>query len=365
MTINTIITVLEKFAPPIHQEGYDNSGLLVGNANWECTGIICTLDTLENIVGEAIKKKVNLIVSHHPIIFKGLKSITDTDYIQRTVLTAIKNDIAIYAIHTNLDNVLTGVNHYIGNKLGLLNQTILLPKKDLLYKLYTYVPTAYAEVVRNALFTAGAGNIGNYSECSFNITGIGTFKPGQDTAPFIGETGGKREAVNEVKIEMVFPGFLQNTVLSALFKSHPYQTVAYEILKLENKHQDVGSGMVGFLPESLEENDFLVLIKQTFGLTFIKHTALLNKQINKVALCGGSGSFLTKHAISCGADAYITSDVKYHEFFDADNNLLLLDIGHWESEQFTIDLLHEHLRKVFPTFAVLKTAVNTNPVRYF
>lgn len=365
MTINEIISILEELAPPTYQEAYDNCGLLTGNCNWQCTGIICTLDTLENVVEDAIKNKANLIVSHHPIVFKGLKSFTGSNYVERTILAAIKNDIAIYAIHTNLDNVLTGVNHYIANKLGLLNQTILLPKKELLCKLDTYVPTTHADVVRNALFAVGAGSIGNYNECSFSTTGVGTFKPGQNTTPYIGQPNCGRESVNEIKMEMIFPAFLQSTILNALFKNHPYETVAYEIIKLENKYQEVGSGLIGYLPESLNEKDFLKLVKQTFGVTFLKHTALLGKPIRKVALCGGSGSFLTKNAISCGADAYITSDLKYHEFFDVDNKLLLLDIGHWESEQFTIDLLYEYLRKFFPTFAVLKTAVNTNPVRYF
>ncbi len=365
MTINEIVVQLEKLAPTPYQESYDNCGLLTGNAKWECTGIVCTLDTLENVVEEAVKKKCNLIVSHHPIIFKGLKSLIGSNYIERTVLAAIKNDIAIYAIHTNLDNVLVGVNRFIGNKLGLLNQTILLPKKEMLCKLYTYVPTTHANAVRNAIFAAGAGNIGDYSECSFNVTGVGTFRPGQNTNPFIGTTGGERETVDEIKMEMIFPFYLQNSILKALLNSHPYETVAYEIIKLDNKYQDVGSGMIGFLPESLREKDFLELVKQLFGLKIIKHTELLGKPIQKVALCGGSGSFLLKNAIAAGADAYITSDIKYHEFFDADNNLLLLDIGHWESEQFTIDLLHLYLQEIFPTFAVLKTAVNTNPVRYF
>jgi putative NIF3 family GTP cyclohydrolase 1 type 2 len=260
------------------------------------------------------------------------------------VLAAIKNDIAIYAIHTSLDNVQMGVNRMIANQLGLQGQSILSPKKQMLSKLYTYVPTTHAGVVRDSMFNAGAGNIGDYSECSFNTSGIGTFRPGKNTNPFIGQTGGKRENVDEIKLEVVFPSFL---------------------IHLENKYQEVGSGMVGFLPNSLGEYDFLALVKQAFGLKFLKHTALLGKPIQKIALCGGSGSFLLKNAIACGADAYITSDIKYHEFFDADKHLLLLDIGHWESEQFTIDLLQNYLQEIFPTFAVLKTAVNTNPVRYF
>ena len=364
MKIQEIVSFLESVAPPVLQESYDNAGLITGNGNWNCTGIITTLDATEEVVQEAIEKKCNLIVAHHPIIFGGLRKITGKNYVEKTVITAIKNDIAIYAIHTNLDNVLHGVNAAIADKLGLVNQTILQPKNDTLKKLFTFVPVEYAEKVRSAIFTAGAGHISNYSECSFNAKGEGTFKPGEGTNPFTGKIG-ERHTEEEMKLEMIFPAWLENKILIAMIAAHPYEEVAYDIVALENQNQQVGSGLVGELVVPVKEREFLDLLKEKFNLSVIRHTPLRGKPVKKVALCGGAGSFLIGAAIAAGADFYISADIKYHEFFDANGRLVIADIGHYESEQFTIDLLFDILRQKFPTFAVLKTGVKTNPVHYF
>jgi dinuclear metal center YbgI/SA1388 family protein len=364
MQIVDIIKVLEQKAPPSLQENYDNAGLLTGNAGWECKGVLCTLDATEDVVMEAIKRNCNLIVAHHPIIFGGLKKITGKNYVERTVIAAIKNDIAIYAIHTNLDNVLEGVNNRIADRLGLINRKILAPKPGQLMKLYTFVPTEHAEKLRSALFAAGAGNIGNYSEASFNAEGTGTFKGSENTNPFVGEPG-KRHEEKEVRIEAILPVYLQSVVIKALLAAHPYEEVAYDLVPLANDFQSVGSGLLGELPEGLDEKGFLYMLKTSFELELVRHTPLLGKKIHKVAVCGGAGSFLTGRAIGAGADVYVTADVKYHEFFDADGRILLADIGHWESEQFTTELLIEILQAKFPTFAVLKSGVKTNPVNYF
>lgn len=364
MKIAEVISFLESVAPPSLQESYDNAGFITGNNNWECTGIITTLDATEAVVLEAIEKKCNLIVAHHPIIFGGLKKITGRNYVEQTIITAIKNDIAIYAIHTNLDNVLDGVNATMAGKLGLINRKILQPKNNTLKKLFTFVPVNQAEKVRSAIFTAGAGHISNYSECSFNTKGEGTFKPGEGTNPFTGNSG-ERHTEEEMKMEMIFPEWRQAAILSALFAVHPYEEVAYDIITLDNQNQQTGSGLVGELPEPLSETAFLGLLKSKFNLSVIRHTPLLNKMVKKVALCGGAGSFLIGAAASSGADFYITGDIKYHEFFDANNRLVVADIGHFESEQFTIDLLYEVLSQKFPTFAIQKSGVKTNPVHYF
>lgn len=367
MTIKQVTAFLENWVPLHLQEIYDNAGLITGDASWLCTGIICSLDATENVVNEAIEKKCNLVIAHHPILFRPIKKITNTSYVERTIIKAIKNDIAIYAIHTNLDNITGGVNTVMAQKLGLDEKSlcILSPKKEMLAKLYTYVPLPQVEAVKTALFNAGAGAIGLYNECSFSVTGTGTFKPMEGTEPYIGSAGGKREEVPEAKIEFIFPAARQRQILEVLLQSHPYEEVAYEIIRLENADQYIGSGLIGSLPETLSEASFLNLVKKTFNLSVIKHTTLLNKPIKKIALCGGAGSFLIKNAIAAGADAYITADVKYHEFFDADGKTLLLDIGHWESEQYTIDLLANFLQYKIPTFAVLKTEINTNPVHHF
>ena len=364
MIIQDITSLLEKIAPASLQENYDNAGLITGNANWECAGIITALDATEEVVQEAIEKKCNLIVAHHPIIFSGLKKITGKNYVEKTIIAAIKNDIAIYAIHTNLDNVLQGVNGKIADKLGLINRKTLQPKKDILNKLFTFVPVDFAEKVRNAIFAAGGGQISNYTECSFNTAGSGTFKAGEGTKPFIGKIG-ERHTENEIKIEVISPSWLEQKIYNAMITAHPYEEVAYDIVALGNSSNSVGSGLIGELPESLDEMTFLKNIKENFNLSVIKHTSLTGKKVKKVALCGGAGSFLIGTAVAAGADFYISSDIKYHEFFDANGKLVIADIGHYESEQFTTDLLFDILREKFPTFAVLKTGVKTNPVQYF
>lgn len=364
MKLNEIIGILEKISPKINQEHYDNCGLLIGNKNIECTGIICTLDVTESVVLDAKKKKCNVIIAHHPIIFSGLKKINGDNYVEKAVIAAIQNDIAIYAIHTNLDNVIHGVNATIADKLGLINRTVLAPKANLLMKLFTFVPIHHAEKVKNALFEAGAGNIGNYSECSFSVEGNGTFTAGEKTNPFVGEIG-NRHVEKELKIEVIFPAYLQKKVVAALREAHPYEEVAYDLVALSNEFETVGSGLLGDLPDSIDETAFLAQIKSAFRLQVIKHTGLIGKKVKKVAVCGGAGSFLIKNAVASGADFYITADVKYHEFFDAEGKLVVADIGHWESEQFTPDLLIGVLKANFPTFAVLKSEVNTNPVKYF
>jgi dinuclear metal center YbgI/SA1388 family protein len=364
MQIADIISFLESLAPPSLREPYDNAGLITGDAGWECKGIICSLDATEEVVKEAIRKKCNLIVAHHPIIFSGLKKINGKNYVEKTVITAIKNDIAIYAIHTNLDNVLDGVNGRMAGLLGLQHATVLSAKESTLKKLFTFVPIDKAEQVRNAIFEAGGGHIGHYSECSFNTEGTGTFKAGAGTDPYVGKKG-ERHHEKEQRIEVVFPAFLETAIIAAMKQVHPYEEVAYDVVALSNTYQSIGSGIVGELKEPMEETAFLGLLKKVFGLSVVRHTALTGKMIKKVALCGGAGSFLVLKALQTGADVYVTADMKYHEFFDANGRLLLADIGHYESEQFTIDLLAEHLEQKFLNFAVLKTEVKTNPVQYF
>ena len=364
MTIKTIIEYLETIAPPAYQESYDNCGLIIGNKNAECSGILCTLDVTEDVLLEAKQRNCNLIVAHHPLIFNSIKKITGNNYVERTVIAAIKSDIAVYAIHTNLDNVLNGVNAVIADKLNLQNRKILLPKQNIYTKLFTFVPTDYAEKVKDALFAAGAGNIGNYGDCSFGVGGKGSFKAGENTNPFVGEKN-IRHYETEEKVEVIFPTYLQNKIIEALLAVHPYEEVAYDLVSLSNSATNVGSGIVGELKDEISEEEFLQLLKKQFGLKVIKHTPLLGKRVKKVAVCGGAGSFLTKTAIAAGADFFVTADIKYHEFFDADNKLVIADIGHWESEQFTSDLLVNRLQSKFTTFAVLKSKVNTNPVNCF
>jgi len=364
MKINEIISYLETIADTSLQEEYDNAGLITGDAGWDCSGIICTLDATEEVVKEAIQKKCNLIVAHHPIVFKGLKKINGKNYVEKTIIAAIKNDIAIYAIHTNLDNVKQGVNGRIAQMLGLENCKILSEKDGTLNKLFTFVPVDHAAKVRNAIFAAGGGQISNYSECSFNAEGVGTFKGGKGTNPFVGEPG-KHHQEKEIKIEIIFPTYFERKIMAALIAAHPYEEVAYDIIQLSNSNRTIGSGMIGELPNPVEEKQFLKNLMELFRVPVVRHTRFTGRPVKKVAVCGGAGSFLISKALADEADVYITADVKYHEFFDANDRLLIADVGHYESEQFTINLLQEVLEQKFPTFAVLKTEVKTNPVAYF
>lgn len=364
MKIASFVTVLESIAHPSLQENYDNAGLLTGQADWECTGVLCTLDVTEEVVMEAKNRNCNFIVAHHPIIFSGLKKITGKNYVEKTIIAAIKNDIAIYAIHTNLDNVIDGVNGRMATLLQLSNKSIIDPKAGVLKKLFTFVPIEKAEQVRAALFAAGGGEIGRYSECSFNTEGSGTFKAGEDAQPYVGKIG-NRHTEPETKIEVVYPAYAESKIINALRAAHPYEEVAFDCVNLANHHPRFGSGIIGDLPEPIPENEFLGRLKEIFKLAVVRHSPLVKKPVKRVAICGGAGSFLISKVLASGADAFITADMKYHEFFDADSRMLIADIGHFESEQFTIDLLQEILAKKFPTFAVLKTEVETNPVRYF
>jgi dinuclear metal center YbgI/SA1388 family protein len=364
MLIAQIIELVENYAPTAYQESYDNCGLLIGNKNETCKGVLCTLDVTEAVINEAIANNCNLIIAHHPIIFSGLKRLNGNTYVERTVIKAIKNQIAIYAIHTNLDNVHNGVSEAMGKRLGLQNIQVLLPKHNLLSKLMVFVPNSHLNQVQDAIFNAGAGHIGNYSECSFNSQGVGTYKPNKQANPYLGKQG-LRHNEPETKIEVVFPSYLQTHILQAMKQVHPYEEVAYDIIELKNTHPLVGSGVIGYLKEPMKEHDFVKLIAKQFDLQAIKHTTFLNKPIQKVALCGGSGSFLIKTAIAQKADIFVSADIKYHEFFDAENEIIIADIGHFESEQFTSQLLVDILQQNFPTFAVLKSEVNTNPVQYW
>lgn len=358
-----VISLLEKFAPPQYQEGYDNAGLICGSAEAECKGVLISLDCLEDTVDEAIAEGVNLIVSHHPILFSAIKRLNGDHYVERVLIKAIKADITLYAIHTNLDNMLHGVNAEISRRLGLLDCRILKAGKGQLKKLVTFIPPDHYKGVSEALFESGAGKIGDYDQCAFRVEGTGSFRPLTGSEPYSGVQG-KQSQDTELRMELVFPPHLEDRLIKALKSSHPYEEVAYYIESLDNENPEIGAGMIGELKEKMEITSFLDLLKEQFGAAVVRHTALVKKEVQRIALCGGAGSFLTGAAITAGADVFVSADFKYHEFFEADNQLVIADIGHYESEQFTVELLYEFLREKFPNFALLKSNRNTNPVNY-
>lgn len=363
MKLSEITSYIDSIAPPAYQESYDNAGLIVGDPSMEITSALICLDSTEEVIDEAIANGCNLVIAHHPIVFGGLKKFNGKNYVERVVMKAIKNDIAIYAAHTNLDNVTGGVNSKIAEKLGLINTRILAPKKGLLRKLVTFCPIDQADKVRQAIFNAGAGNIGNYDECSFNTEGTGTFRGGDDTTPYVGNKG-EQHHEKEVKIETIYPAVNERAILKALFATHPYEEVAYDIYPLENELQQVGSGMIGELENPMDEMEFLAMVKANFKAECIRYTQLMEKPVKTVAFCGGAGSFLLRDAMSQKADVFITGDYKYHQFFDAENRIVIADIGHYESEQYTSELFRDILNKKFPNFATRLSDVNTNPIYY-
>ncbi|EAY29594.1 Nif3-like dinuclear metal center hexameric protein [Microscilla marina] len=363
-TVQQITKHLEDFAPRVYQESYDNSGLIVGDPAMKVTGVLVSLDTVETVVDEAIKRGCNMIVAHHPIVFKGLKKFNGRNYVERTVIKAIKHDIAIYAIHTNLDNVTGGVNFKIAEKLNLEKVQILAPKKQNQMKLTVFVPPSNVNALIDALSKAGAGQIGDYDHCSFRATGMGTFRGNKNTNPTIGVKE-QLEEVKEERLEMIFPAYLEGKIVRTLQKHHPYEEVAYYLQLLENTNLAIGAGVVGYLPEALSGEAFLQYLKECMELKCIRHTHLIDTPIQKVALCGGSGSFLLRSAMAQRADVFITADYKYHEFFDAEGKILIADIGHYESEKYTSELLRDYLKPAFEALNIYITENNTNPIHYF
>ncbi|MBN2167086.1 MAG: Nif3-like dinuclear metal center hexameric protein [Marinilabiliaceae bacterium] len=364
MKISDITQVIEDFAPIHLQESYDNSGLLTGNNSTEVTNILISLDVTESVLDEAIEKNCQLIISHHPVVLKnGLRKFNGNNYTERIIIKAIKNNIALYAAHTNIDMVSEGVSGMMAQKLGLHKLQVLDPRKNDLIKLVTFVPETHIENVRQAIFKAGAGVIGKYDSCSFTVNGYGSFKAGDDTQPYVGKKG-VIHLEKEARIETILPAFMQSKIVNALIKAHPYEEVAYDLYPLNNQWRTKGIGIVGELEKEMEEEEFLKWIKKVFNLSVIRHTCLLQKKIKRVALCGGSGSSLLNKAITQKADVFITGDFKYHQFFDAENKIIIADIGHYESEQYTKELFFELLTKKFPNFAIHLSKVNSNPIKY-
>lgn len=363
MKIREITNYLESIAPLEYQESYDNAGLILGNPSDEITGALITLDVTEKVVDEAIKDGFKLIISHHPLIFHAIKKINGKSDLEKSLIKAVKNDIAIYASHTNLDSVTGGVNSKICEKLGLINCKVLSPVKGNLKKLVTFIPSDHFEKVQKAIFDAGAGHIGNYDSCGYSVEGVGSFRGNESTNPFVGEKG-QLHLEQEKRFETIFHSHIQGKVINALLESHPYEEVAYDIYPLDNMMPATGMGMIGELKNAMDERDFLLLTKDIFKSGAVRHSPLLSKPVKKIAVCGGSGGFLIKQAIALNADMFITADLKYNQFFDAEGKIVIADIGHYESEQYTKEVIYELLTKKFPKFAIRLSEINTNPINY-
>lgn len=363
MKASKIIDILEEFAPPSLQESYDNSGLMCGDPSIELDGLMLSLDCTEAVVDEAIEKGVGMLVCHHPLIFGSLKSISGKNEVERCLIKAIKSDLLIYAIHTNLDNVSAGVNKRLAEVIGLEECKILRPMGSSLNKLVVFVPNKDAEVVRSAIFNAGAGEIGNYSHCSFKLEGEGSFRANQGADPHLGEMG-KVHFEKEQRIEVILPNYLNSKVVKAMIMAHPYEEVAYDLYPLSNSWVESGSGMIGKLNNPKPAFEFLKDLKEKLNCGCIRHTDIVADKIRKVAICGGSGSFLLNDAKAAGADIFISGDFKYHQFFEAESEIVIADVGHFESEQFTPQLIQDYLQEKIPNFATYLSQSRTNPINY-
>jgi dinuclear metal center YbgI/SA1388 family protein len=362
ITFSQIARQLENLAPLAYQENYDNSGMLLGDPQTPILGVLTCLDVTESVLQEALELKANLIVAHHPIIFSGLKRLSGQNQTERVVMRSIKEGICLYALHTPLDKVLGGTNAFLAQKLELSSLKILAPEKGRLKKLTVFVPQTHSSELLEALAQAGAGNIGNYSHCSFVVQGQGSFKPNERANPFLGKAG-EIERVDESRIEVIFPSHIEPQVLKALKEAHPYEEVAYFVYDLANSHSQVGLGMLGELPEAMSGERFLEYCAQKLSLKVIRHTALL-PEIKTVAVCSGSGTSLLPKALSQKAQAFVSSDFKYHQFFEAENQIIIADIGHYESERFAAEILARWLKDYFD-LPIFQTQIGTNPVDYF
>ena len=363
MKVKDIIKIIEEVAPSSYQESYDNSSLQIGSFDNEVSSVLICIDVTESVIDEAIKIGANLVISHHPLIFSGIKNIIGKNNIQKIIVKAIKNDISIYSSHTSLDNSYRGVNAMIARKLGLSNVSILDPKENFLYKLIVFTPESHVEKVKTAMFDAGAGNIGNYDCCSFSVKGEGQFKANDDASPFVGDKN-SLHFEKEVRVEVIIPMNVKNQVINSMLNAHPYEEVAYDIVKLENKFYSAGSGIIGYLEQPIDSITFGKTIKSVFNSGCIKFAGDDCRQIRKVAVCGGSGSFLIKNAISLGADCFITGEIKYHDFLDYSDSISLYEAGHYETEQFTMELIKELIEAKASDLKINITEINTNPIKY-
>ncbi|MGM0565291.1 MAG: Nif3-like dinuclear metal center hexameric protein [Bacteroidota bacterium] len=362
MKIEEVIRYLDNVVPPFLQESYDNSGFMIGDSNAELKGILTCVDVTEDVLEEAKQKSCNLVVSHHPLIFQGMKKLTGQDHVAKTAQKAVKENIAVYAAHTNLDSVDFGVSAILAEKIGLQGTKVLDPRTGILKKLAVFCPEDYAEKVRKAIFEAGAGHIGDYDSCSFNLEGQGSFKAGDEADPFVGQRG-ELHYEKEVRVETIFPVYRQKQIIEAMIKAHPYEEVAYDIYPLDNQYEKAGFGITGYLETPLPAETFLSELKKKLNLNMLKHTQA-DGQVSRVAVCGGAGSFLIDKAKAAKVDAFITADLKYHDFFRAENKIILTDIGHYESEKYTKELLNQIISEKFPNFAPSLSEIDTNPVKY-
>lgn len=363
MKISEITGAIEKYAPLWLQEEWDNAGLQVGDTDREATGAVLCVDATEAIVDEAIDRGVNLVISHHPLLFRGLKRITGRTATERIVAKALKHDIAIYSAHTNMDSAPGGVSWATGRRAGLTAMRTLVPQQGRLMKLAVFVPSAYSNAVSEALWNAGAGRMGNYDRCAYMTDGRGTYRPLPGADPAIG-TVGQSHTEAETRIEVVFPTAISGRVVQAMLKAHPYEEPAFDLIPLANDITSAGLGVIGSLKTPMPASEYIAWVKQALGIGAIPYAGDARRMVHRVALCGGAGAEFIGNAIAAGADLYMCGDLKYHDFTTHADSIVLADIGHYESEQCTKEIFYDIIQKNFPNFATYYAEEDKNPISY-
>ncbi len=368
MTCKEIIKYFEEWAPKEIAWQKDNVGLQVGSLNNKLNNILLCLELHDQVIDDAIKKNCNLIISHHPLLFQPLKKIDlQNDKNSKLIEKLIKNNITLYSAHTNLDFTKEGVSFELAKKLKLNNIDFLVHQNSNQYKLSVFVPVDFVDKVANAIFENGGGRIGEYTNCSFRTKGNGTFKGSGNSNPYLGEKN-KIELVEEIKLEVLVDSWKLKKILTAIFETHPYEEVAYDIYPLANSNKNYGAGTIGELDKPMHQKQFLDYVADNLKIKNFRYSKGNNK-IKKVALCGGAGSDLVKDALNSGADAFITADLKYHTFQDANEKILLIDAGHYETEIHSLDevkrkLSHYTIGKNINT-KIFKYEGSTNPIFFY
>jgi dinuclear metal center YbgI/SA1388 family protein len=366
MKCDNIIKIIEDWAPKSIAWEKDNVGLQVGSLRREVKNILLCLDVNEKVIDEASKKNCNLIISHHPLLFRSLKKIDiERDQKSKILEKLIKKDITLYSAHTNLDFTKDGVSFQLADKLGLSNQRFLLNKSSNLNKLIVFVPVDNADKVAEAMHSAGAGIIGEYSHCSFRTIGMGTFKGSNKSKPSMGVKG-KLNKVSEVKIEVLVNSFDLHKVISSMKKIHPYEEVAFDVYPMVNENFNYGMGVIGDLKKELTAKEFLTYVSKSLRINNFRFNKGSKFRIKKVAVCGGSGSDLLETAIKSKADAFVTADVKYHTFQDAEDEILLIDAGHYETEIHSLNAIKNRIENSLKDkVKVYKFSGTTNPIVFY
>lgn len=370
--VKNIESTLSQLAPAMLKMDYDNVGLQVGDSSSKVKKILVSLNITSEVAEEAVKKKCDLIVSHHPLIFRPLKNIRAGEGNSDIIIKLVRNNISYIACHTNFDSVKQGVSFLLAEKIGLKNPKVLVTSKEIRkssyienYKLTVYVPKTHLFLLKKALAEAGAATIGEYDFCYFEQEGTGSFRPGIKATPHIGEKE-KLSEITEIKLETIVPVRTVSSVIKALLQTHPYEEPAYDLYKLENDFQNYGLGAIGDLEKEVSMNEFLKIVTNKLKIDNVRFSRPENsKRIKRVAVMGGSGGDMWRKALSQGADAYLTAECDHHTFLDAKGKLFIVEATHQATEQFAVQGLTNYIKSKYANLEVVTSQEDCDPILYY